>query len=543
MIYMNGGSNRNKADYKNKIAVIGCGPSGLIVMKELLHAGHDVICFEKQSRLGGIYNKISSSTRLTTSSLLTAFSEYSNNNENNPKFWNANEYIEYLYGFANAFQLESKIHFNTEVKTAQYNSTIQKWELDLEVTNTNTNIQYRIMVDCLAICSGMNSIPNIPQFEGQDNFRGIILHSNEYNKYDFINKRVLLIGGGETTADLSYEISKIASNVMITIRDTYGHIVPRIQTQNYVSDLNTNRCRYSNPYIWRHLIATITVLTQYILAVLFSDLKTQSIFKKIRELNRSQNTSAFSKFGCKSEGIVNAIVLHNAELYKRTIVKIYENTVTFNDGSTFDNCDVILLCTGYKPELPFFKKYHPELANVTNNPRSLFKQLLLTNRTDVAFFGLVRPAFGSIPPIVELQARLFALVINNRIQLPTNMEEIIRTDTMEWNRRFPNDAHRLKTLVDFQIYCDSLAEIIGCMPKLKQIFLINPYLFAKLFFGPFTMHQYRLFGPNSNVKRALTVYSKQPFGGIIESLITFTFLIISKLLYTCGVLQCKPNNF
>jgi dimethylaniline monooxygenase (N-oxide forming) len=359
MLYRDRELNRTKEIIRKKIAVIGCGPSGIIVMKELLHAGNDVICFEKQSNLGGIYNHISQATRLTTSSLLTAFSEYSDNNENTPKFWTVNEYIEYLHGFSRTFQLQNKIHFNTEVKTIQYNNTIQQWEIDIEVTNTIPPIKYRIMVDGLAICSGMNSVPNIPQFNGQNKFRGNIIHSNEYHQHDFTNKRVLIIGAGETTSELSYEISKIASKTVIAIRDTHGHIVPRIQTQNYVSDLNTNRCRYSNPYILRNWIATITVLTQYISALLFSDLKTQSILKKISELNRSQKTSAFSKFGCKNEGIVKAIVLHNAELYKKTILEIHENMVIFNDGSIFDNCDYILLCTGYKQELSFLKQYHP----------------------------------------------------------------------------------------------------------------------------------------------------------------------------------------
>ena len=35
----------------------------------------------------------------------------------------------------------------------------------------------------------------------------------------------------------------------IAIRNKHGHLIPRKQSDGRVTDLNTNRCRYSNPYI------------------------------------------------------------------------------------------------------------------------------------------------------------------------------------------------------------------------------------------------------------------------------------------------------
>lgn len=40
------------------------------------------------------------------------------------------------------------------------------------------------------------------------------------------------------------------------------------------------------------------------------------MLRKIADLNMSQKTSAFSKFGCKNEGFVTAIVLRGAELHR-----------------------------------------------------------------------------------------------------------------------------------------------------------------------------------------------------------------------------------
>ncbi len=41
---------------KERVCVIGAGMSGLIAMKELLERGHDVICYEKERREGGVFN-------------------------------------------------------------------------------------------------------------------------------------------------------------------------------------------------------------------------------------------------------------------------------------------------------------------------------------------------------------------------------------------------------------------------------------------------------------------------------------------------------
>ena len=40
------------------------------------------------------------------------------------------------------------------------------------------------------------------------------------------------------------------------------------------------------------------------------------VLKKIAELNLGQSTSAFSKFGCKNAGFVEAMVLRGASLHR-----------------------------------------------------------------------------------------------------------------------------------------------------------------------------------------------------------------------------------
>lgn len=58
-----------------------------------------------------------------------------------------------------------------------------------------------------------------------------------------------MVGSGESGSDICNEISKFASSTGLAIRGKHGHLIPRKQADGRVTDLNTNRCRYSNPYV------------------------------------------------------------------------------------------------------------------------------------------------------------------------------------------------------------------------------------------------------------------------------------------------------
>jgi dimethylaniline monooxygenase (N-oxide forming) len=144
-----------------------------------------------------------------------------------------------------------------------------------------------------------------------------------------------------------------------------------------------------------------------------------------------------------------------------------------------------------------------------------------------------------------MQSRLVALILNGDIAMPSQ-EEMMRVaaaDQLEWERRFGYDAKRVKGLVDFQLYCDGLAKIIGCMPPLRQLFFTNFRIWVKIMFGPFTMHQYRIVGPQADPKRAFEVLSRQPIGDFLESSITVSFLLTAKFLSLIGFKRFTPNNF
>lgn len=192
--------------------------------------------------------------------------------------------------------------------------------------------------DQIAVCTGTNTWASLPKFDGQENFKGVIVHSENYKKPEvFRGKRVLVIGAGESGSDICNEIAGEAAKVAIVVRNKHGHLIPRKQSDGRVTDLNTNRCRYSNPYILGDWVGFANQHAKKFVAKNgWGDNKASEddrlVLQKIGELNLQQGTSAFSKFGCKNEGFVTAMVTKGTELHRDAFV-MHENKVVFKDGS------------------------------------------------------------------------------------------------------------------------------------------------------------------------------------------------------------------
>merc|ERR1711988_732496 len=604
------------------------------VMKELTSLGHKVVCMEENLRIGGVYTKSYDRTMLTTSSVLTAFSDYSEGTEAKPKFFTDEEYLMYLDGYANKFGLYDHINFRTKVLKVTKCHVTNKWlvttksnaffwphrstfllprHLDEEIRRKcnqehgpkvladfygraekegfeNVKLKYKYeyychvtgelkvmcpsqveqgviktyAVDQLAVCTGTNTWASLPTFDGQENFKGKIVHSENYKKPEvFKGQRVLVIGAGESGSDICNEIASEAAKVAIVVRNKHGHLIPRKQSDGRVTDLNTNRSRYSNPYILGDWVGFANQHAKKFVAkngwstdATEDDRKTLA---KIGELNLKQGTSAFSKFGCKNEGFVTAMVTKGTELH-RDAFRLESNKAVFADGSEFV-CDAIVACTGYRNSFPFFEHadvvdtvFQPRaglrgkcIAEQAKNPRLNYKQVFHPDFPcgELAFFGFARPAFGSIPPTAEMQAKMFAMVTNGDLKLPSpeEMKKIALKDTANYEWRFGYDAKRVKGLVDFQLYTDDLAEQIGALPPLSKLFFSKPKVWYKLMFSAFTMHQYRLQGPYANPKMAEAVYAKVGVGDFLECSITAAFLVTAKVLSLVGFSDFTPNNF
>ena len=72
--------------------------------------------------------------------------------------------------------------------------------------------------DFVLVCNGHLTEPNKPRVPGLEKFKGRVLHTHDYKDFrGFEDKRILVIGIGNSAADVACELSRHASHVSILI--------------------------------------------------------------------------------------------------------------------------------------------------------------------------------------------------------------------------------------------------------------------------------------------------------------------------------------
>jgi dimethylaniline monooxygenase (N-oxide forming) len=159
--------------------------------------------------------------------------------------------------------------------------------------------------------------------------------------------------------------------------------------------------------------------------------------------------------------------------------------------------DILIFATGYLQTFPFFETE----ANAGKRPYPIaseadVREIWKRDDPTVAFIGFVRPGFGAIPPLSELQAMLFTM---NLLGLIT--EPLLPDD--EWHYRIiaPPSA-RINYGVEHDSYAYQLAKDMKIAPSFADIARIGlaqgrkawwkiPFLWAA---GPNFVTKFRLVG-------------------------------------------------
>lgn len=115
---------------KKSVVVIGTGPCGLVAVKEIIAAGHDVRAFERSSSLGGVFSSAAyyPDLHLTISNWAMSFSDFPD-----PQrlcYPSGESYLQYLKDCARHFGLECLITYNSEVYSAELKKD-RRWALKI----------------------------------------------------------------------------------------------------------------------------------------------------------------------------------------------------------------------------------------------------------------------------------------------------------------------------------------------------------------------------------------------------------------------------
>lgn len=199
------------------IAVVGAGPSGLSVAYELTRMGFTPLVLERTPAVGDVWRNHYDDVRLNTGRFFSALS--GSEFPRSAGAWPARDQVVQLL---ETFPTRGNFTVRTgiEISKVHYDRERDIW---LIMSNDNQQFESRAVVMAIGTCR----IPVIPEWTGIETFSGKIVHSSRFRRaQDYTGKHVLVVGSGNSAAEIASRLTEYASSVTMSIR-TPPHILPK----------------------------------------------------------------------------------------------------------------------------------------------------------------------------------------------------------------------------------------------------------------------------------------------------------------------------
>lgn len=420
-----------------RIAIIGAGCSGLAALKNMLDAGlNNLVCFEKNDQIGGnwvysageSHSSVCETTHIISSKHLSQYRDFPMPAEY-PDYPSHRQVLAYFQAYAQKFDLEKYIRFNTEIVRVE-KMPGETWQLYFRDGSTQN-------FDYLIIANGHHAAPRHPDW--QTDFKGQYLHSHEFkNNRGFENKRVLVVGAGNSGCDCAVETSRVATSVDISVRSPQ-YILPKFFMGKPTDTFGAKMVWLPRPV--QDLLHRLSVRIQ---VGKYSDYGLPDPDFPPTRAHPTINSELLDK------------IRHGKVQPRPGVARIEGQKVYFSDGSHADY-DVIIAATGYKMQMPFFDPGFIHWDDATNVP--LYLRVFHPDHPTLFFVGLVQPQ-GSVWPLSEAQSRLIGRLLTGKFRLPDNWQALAHAEGAAIERAFRRSP-RHAVEVHFLPYLRKLEKLAG----------------------------------------------------------------------------------
>lgn len=317
------------------VCIIGAGPAGLSAARALRRLGVPYDQYERHSDVGGIWDPdnpgtpMYESAHFISSRRVSGFYDFPMP-DTFPDYPSNRQILSYTRDFARTFGLYDAIRFDSPVHSVTGDG--QDWTVTV---SDGTTGHYRAVIHA----TGVTWTPRMPVHPGT--FDGEIRHSVTYrDAAEFRGKRVLIVGLGNSGADIACDAAVNADAAFVSVRRGY-HLVPK-----HLFGLPTDEWAARGPQIplrfERPLMRWLLRLTQ-------GDLTRYGLPKPDHKL-------------FESHPLLNSQLLHYLQhgdiAIRPDIARLDGSRVHFTDGSS-EEIDLILYATGYDWSMPYLdEKYH-----------------------------------------------------------------------------------------------------------------------------------------------------------------------------------------
>jgi len=421
----------------NKTCVIGAGSSGIAACQVLSSRGLPFDCFEKGSEVGGNWrfendNEMSSAYRslhINTSRGLMAYKTYPMPDDY-PDYPNHFQIARYFDDYVDHFGLREKIRFRTEVVSVE--PVEGEWEVTVgEASGERQTNRYRAVL----VANGHHWDPRWPEppFLGSDEFEGEQMHAHHYREPDVLrDKRVLVLGIGNSATDIAVEASRIADRTFLAMRRG-AYVMPK-----YLNGKPTDEA--ASKLLTMLPLPVQRFVLNRMLGLSAGDMTAYGLPQpdhKLLEAHPTVSAELLSRLG------------HGDIAVKPNIDRFTAGRmVRFADGSE-EEIDLVVYCTGYKITFPFFEE---GLVAAKDNRFPLYQRVASVEHPGLYFIGFIQP-LGAIMPLAEAQSEWVGDLLDGdgTLPSPTAMRAEIEEAEKKMRKRYvASKRHTIQ--VDFQPY-------------------------------------------------------------------------------------------
>ncbi|MEU4132246.1 ArsO family NAD(P)H-dependent flavin-containing monooxygenase [Streptomyces wuyuanensis] len=192
---------------QTQVVVIGGGQSGLAAGYHLRRLGIDFTILDTQATPGGAWQHVWDSLRLFSPAAFSSLPGRLMPPQPGEPYPDAQHVVDYLADYEKRYELP--VQHGVQVQSVRRDGHL------LLVDTDSGSLRARAVISA----TGTWSRPLLPAIPGRASFRGEQLHTVDYRRpQDFAGRRVIVVGGGNSGAQIAADLAGHAALTWVTLR-------------------------------------------------------------------------------------------------------------------------------------------------------------------------------------------------------------------------------------------------------------------------------------------------------------------------------------